>query len=84
MSSTFEARAGFEPANEGFADLAIGPLWYRAIFCRKRSSFSRANKRSILSKNLQIKEGACSPRYHFTNEQSHSELQLSMSHDVWR
>lgn len=26
-----EARAGFEPANQGFADPAIGPLWYRAI-----------------------------------------------------
>ena len=27
-----EARVGFEPANEGFADLAIRPLWYRAEF----------------------------------------------------
>ena len=28
---TSESRAGFEPANQGFADPAIGPLWYRDI-----------------------------------------------------
>ena len=27
-----ELPAGFEPANEGFADLAIRPLWYGSIF----------------------------------------------------
>lgn len=26
-----EARAGFEPANQGFADPAVRPLRYRAI-----------------------------------------------------
>ena len=29
-----EARAGFEPANDGFADHSLGPLGYRAlVFC---------------------------------------------------
>ena len=28
-SAIFESRAGFEPANQGFADPAIRPLWYR-------------------------------------------------------
>ncbi len=27
-----EARAGFEPANSGFADRRLGPLGYRANF----------------------------------------------------
>ena len=26
-----EARAGFEPANDGFADHSLGPLGYRAL-----------------------------------------------------
>ena len=44
-----EARAGFEPANDGFADHSLGPLGYRAPVAMPKIYAQFYAQRALLS-----------------------------------